>query len=101
MNKKKFVNALKKRALGCKVVESVEEYGMVDGTLSLVKQKVTKKDVPPDITAMKMLMDIEGESEPENLDDEQLEQEKMRLIALLKNNDENNSERTAVDNKNS
>lgn len=87
MDKDKFVKALKKRALGCKVTESVEEYGLVDGNLSLIKQKVTKKDVPPDVTAMKILMDMKAEEEPDEMNDEELEREKQRLLRLLKDND--------------
>lgn len=82
MYNKKFENALKKRALGCKVVESVEEYGLVDGNLSLIKQKVMKKDVPPDVTALKILMDLKDD-EILNMSDEELEAEKQRLLGQL------------------
>lgn len=88
MDKTKFLKALKKRALGCKVVESIEEYGMVDGNLSLIKQKVTKKDVPPDVVAMKLLLDLSEDTDA--LTDEQLEAEKQRLLGLLKDNHSEN-----------
>lgn len=83
MENKKLEKALKKRALGCKVVESVEEYGIVDGALSLVKQKIMKKDVPPDVTALKILMELKTDDEIDNMSEEELQAEKQRLLALL------------------
>ena len=44
--------ALMKKALGYTAEETVEEYSMKeDGEVLLSKKKVTKKNVPPDITA--------------------------------------------------
>ncbi len=57
---------------------------MVDGELTLVKKKVTKREVPPDIKAVKMLLEERGEAS-----DEELEAERMRLLSLL---DEQNFE---------
>ena len=48
----------------------------------LVKRKVTKKRVPPDIQAAKMLLD--GAPPLTSLSDEQLQKEKERLLLLLK-----------------
>lgn len=76
--------ALKKCAVGFGTSEVVEEFCMEDGELKLVKKKVTKKDVPPDIKAVKLLMDGSGFSE---ISDEELEEEKNRLLELLKNCD--------------
>lgn len=74
--------ALKKCAVGFGTSEVVEEFCMEDGELKLVKKKVTKKDIPPDIKAVKMLMDGSGLSE---ISDEELEEEKSRLLKLLTN----------------
>ena len=51
---------------------------MQDGELKLVKKKVTKREIPPDIKAVKLLM--EGREE---LTDEELEAEKQKLLDLL------------------
>ncbi len=61
---------------------------MQDGELTLVKRKVTKKDIPPDIKAMKMLMG-DGENE---LSDEELEAEKQKLLQKLKEMDNGKQE---------
>ena len=50
--------ALMKKALGYTAEETVEEYSMKeDGEVLLSKKKVTKKNVPPDITALKILLE--------------------------------------------
>lgn len=74
-------NALKKCAVGFDTSEVVEEFAVEDGELKLVKKKVTKRDIPPDIKAVKML--LEGES-CESLSDEQLIEEKNKLMQMLK-----------------
>ncbi len=76
----KIMDAVKKRATGYSAVETVEEYAVVDGSLELVKKRVTTKDVPPDMTAAKLLLDGE---EASSLTDEQLEAEKIRLLGEL------------------
>lgn len=77
-----ILDAVVKRACGYEVKETVEEYAVVDGSLELVKRKVTTKDVPPDMTAAKMIIDGGGVSD---LTDEQLEAERKRLIGQLYN----------------
>ena len=74
--------ALKKCAVGFGTSEVVEEFCVEDGELKLVKKKVTKRDIPPDIKAVKLLMDGSG---TDNLTDEELEAEKSRLLEMLKN----------------
>ncbi len=54
---------------------------MTDGEYKLVKRKVTTREIPPDIKAVKLLLD--GGSD-ENFSDEELEEEKQRLLKLLK-----------------
>lgn len=72
--------ALKKCAIGFGTSEVVEEFSVEDGELKLVKKKVTKRDIPPDIKAVKMLMD---ESGLDGLSDEELEAEREKLLKIL------------------
>ena len=81
-----ILDAVVKRACGYEAKETVEEYAVVDGSLELVKRKVTTKDVPPDIAAAKMIIDGGDVSD---LSDEQLEQERKRLIVQLYDLDKN------------
>ena len=56
---------------------------MENGELKLIKKKVTKRDIPPDIKAVKLL--LEGDS-CASMSDEQLEKEREELLKLLKEN---------------
>ena len=82
MDGEKIKGALLERALGYDADEVVEEYGFSEGEAVLVKRKVTKKRVPPDIQAAKMLLD--GAPLLTARSDEQLQKEKERLLLLLK-----------------
>ena len=82
MDGEKIKGALLERALGYDADEVVEEYRVSEGEAVLVKRKVTKKRVPPDIQAAKMLLD--GAPPLTSLSDEQLQREKERLLLLLK-----------------
>lgn len=73
--------ALKRCAVGFETGEVVEEFVMENGELKLVKKKVTRRDIPPDIKAVKMLLDGDDVS---RLSDEQLQREKERITAILK-----------------
>ena len=73
--------ALKRCAVGFETGEVVEEFAVENGELKLVKKKVTRRDIPPDIKAVKMLLDGDNVS---SLSDEELEKEKERLMAILK-----------------
>ena len=75
------LGALKKCAVGFGTSEVVEEFSVENGELKLVKKKVTKRDVPPDIKAVKMLID---ESGLDALSDGELEEEKQKLLSILK-----------------
>ncbi len=77
----KIKEAILKVALGFSLEEVTEEYDMKDGEMRLIKRKETKKDIPPDLKAAKMLID---EREYSSLSDEELEAEKQRLIRELK-----------------
>ena len=74
--------ALFKCAVGFDTSEVVEEYAVDEGELKLVKRKVTKRDVPPDIKAVKMLLD--GEADIAGMSDEELEERRKKLIEMLK-----------------
>lgn len=83
MLKNEVYDAVLKRACGYSAVETVEEYAVIDGREELVKKRVTVKDVPPDMAAAKILFDDGGVDE---LTDEQLAEEKLRLLQELKDN---------------
>ena len=82
----KINDALLKVALGYQVAEVTEEYADVDGELKLTKRKKTKKDVPPDLKAVQMLLATEDGGDFSDWSDEKLEKEKLRLIAVLQEN---------------
>jgi hypothetical protein len=78
-----FKEALIKKAIGYDTTEIVEEYVSGDeGDIKLTKKKVTKKNVPPDLSALKLLLDSENVS-LDSMSDEELEREKQRLLELL------------------
>lgn len=79
---KKIGDALMKVALGCRVEEVTEEFAEVDGELRLTRRRETRKDIPPDLKAVQML--LTGDSEDcSRMTDEELEAEKERLMGLL------------------
>ena len=86
MNDDGVKKALVRCAVGFDTSEVVEEYTMADGELKLVKRKVTRRDVPPDIKAVKMLLD--GEADIGGMSDEELEERRKKLLARLENNAE-------------
>ncbi len=80
MERDDIYGAVVKRARGYEARETVEEYAVVDGSLELVKKRVTTKDVPPDMAAAKLLFD---ENDFASMTDEMLEAEKKRLLLEL------------------
>ena len=82
----KIQKALIKRALGYDASETVEEYAKNGEDMTIVRKKVTKKNVPPDITAVKMLLENmrDDDYKLSELSAKDLEAEKLRLLALLK-----------------
>ena len=81
-------SALEKRALGYDSTEITEEYAEdKEGVLRMQKRKVVQKNVPPDVSALKLLFELNGnKTDLSLLSDEELESEKLRLIKLLKEN---------------
>ncbi len=81
MQEDKLKDALLKVALGFSLEEVTEEYGVEDGELKLVKRRETRKDVPPDLKAAKLLLE---EKELSSLSDEELEEERKSLLTKWK-----------------
>lgn len=77
--------ALCKKALGFSIDEITEEYGADDGDkLKLIKRKVVSKQIPPDISALKILFEYEEkETDLSKLTDEELLKEKERLLKMI------------------
>ena len=80
----KIGEALLKVALGYQIAEVTEEYADVDGALKLTKRKKTKKDVPPDLKAVQLILENGKEHGFKQWSDEELEAERQRLLAALK-----------------
>lgn len=55
----------------------------------MTKRKVVSKNVPPDVSALKLLVELDGDSDLSSLTDEELEKEKLRLLSELKKYEEN------------
>lgn len=83
---KKIKELLLKAAKGYEVAEVTVEYAEVNGKMQVTKRKEIKKEVPGDLKALQMLLDAEGVKENASLTltDEELEQEKQRLLKELK-----------------
>ena len=88
MHQNKVKDAVLKVALGYSLEEVTEEYDARDGELKLVKRKETRKDVPPDLKAVQLLL---GEDNYSALSDEELQAEKIRLINQLKEDEHHGS----------
>lgn len=85
----KLKETLIKKATGYKVKESVYEYGMNEDEIKLVKKKVSTKYYPPDLTAINILLN-EKQTDLKNLTNDELEEEKNRLLKLIKEIDDGN-----------
>lgn len=81
---KAIYDAVRKKATGYTTSECVDEYSMVDGELCVVKRKITTKEVPPDIAAVKLIMDEMHTDKYQAMSEEELMEEKQRLLRLLK-----------------
>ena len=86
MQEDKVRDAVLKVALGFRVEEVTEEYGMEDGEMRLMKRRETHKDIPPDLKAVRLL--LEG-TDYASFTDEQLEAEKEKLLRQLEREKEN------------
>lgn len=65
--------------------EVTEEYvADADGELKLSKKRVSTKNIPPDMSALRYLLDSDSaDKDFADMTDEQLEEEKERLLKLL------------------
>ena len=80
----KIGDALMKVALGYQIAEVTEEYAEVNGELKLTKRKKTKKDVPPDLKAVQLLLSSSPSTDYTEWTDEALQAEKERLLTEIK-----------------
>jgi hypothetical protein len=78
----KLNRVIRRKAFGYETSETVEEYALIDGEMTLVKKKVSTKEIPPDTTALKMLLDI-SDGVDDDMSEEEIKKEKLRLIRLL------------------
>lgn len=85
MDEEEIKQALLKKALGFESDEIVEEYSSDgNGNPVLSKRKITKKFNPPDVSALKFLLEqAEMEDDYSKMTDGELEREKQRLLQLL------------------
>ena len=93
LSDKEVKAALVKKALGFDATEIVEEYVSDEqGDIRLSRKKITTKNVPPDVTALKMLLEDDAAPVIKMTDDE-LEEEKARLLELLLKRDKKRKEK--------
>ncbi len=79
--------ALYRKAVGYTAKEVVEEYGGESG--ELLRRKVSKKHVPPDMSAIKTYLErVKDENDLSVLSDGQLERLKRKLLEQLQDNQE-------------
>ena len=86
--KDKIEKSLLKKAFGYRYNEVIEEFSVSEDGEKLTKRKVTTKDVPPDISAVKLLLDSLEINPTENLEemtDEELKTEIKKVMNLIEN----------------
>ena len=84
--KDKIEKSLIKKALGYQYKEVIEEYSVAEDGEKLTKKKITTKDVPPDLTAVKMFLDSINISTDENLEqmsDEELKKQIEKAMQMM------------------
>lgn len=77
-DEKELYAALKKRALGYETRETVSEY---DADGNETRRKVSVKDVPPDLGAIKLLLELQGGGSTPS--EEELEEERRKVLGML------------------
>lgn len=81
MESNKIQSALYRKAIGYDVQEIVEEYSQEN---ELVKRRITTKHMPPDMSALKTLIELKGEeNDLSKMSDEELEKLKVKLLKQL------------------
>ena len=87
--RQKIEKALLKKAFGYNYKEVIEEYAVDDAGQKLTKRKVTTKNVPPDISAVKFLLEELNQNTSVNyssLTDEELKAEIKNAMDILQKN---------------
>lgn len=75
---------LYQKAMGYSVKETTEEFAMVEDELKLTKKKVNVKYYAPDLNALELMLNKKySQQDVTKLSDEELEQEKQKLIKQL------------------
>lgn len=81
------MKAIKSCVVGLKTKEVVTEYVIDEETnkLKISKQKVSEKTIPPNVDVIKLLYQLKSNQDSgyESLTDEELEQEKQRLLSMM------------------
>lgn len=86
-----MLETLYKKGIGYQTEEIVEEYASEEKGGELLKRKITVKNVPPDVVALKAYLDISKQTDEfNNLSDSELLAEKVRLLKLLKSMEDKN-----------
>lgn len=83
----KLEKSLFKKAIGYSVDEVVEEYVNEENEMRLVKKKVTKKHIPPDVSAARALLEKCAENELtnlQNMSDADLEDLRKKVLEEIK-----------------
>lgn len=81
------MQAIKACIVGLTTKETVSEFVADDeGNLKLSKQKVSEKTIPPNTDIIKLIYQhcLDNETSYDKMTDEELENEKIRLLCLLK-----------------
>ena len=81
--KSKIEKSIIKKALGYNYKEVIDEYAIDGNQKTLVKRKITTKNVPPDLTAVKMLLEDMSNNQKDysNLSSEELVAEVKKMLA--------------------
>ena len=88
--RQKLEKSLIKKALGYRYKEVIMEYSIGEDGEKLSKKKVTTKDVPPDISAVKLLLDslnVASDVDLENLTDAEVKDETQQEMDMLEKGD--------------
>ena len=83
LDNEEIKKALIKRAVGYTAEEVVSEYSDDNGVMKMVRKKVSKKNVPPEVSALKLLLDDLKDDCLNTLSDDELVKEKDRLLSVL------------------
>ena len=90
--KSKIEKSIIKKALGYNYKEVIDEYAIDGDQKTLVKRKVTTKNVPPDLTAVKMLLEeiSNDQIDYSNMTDKEIVDEIKKVLAKFDyDNDKN------------